>query len=140
MKKNKNNQDAPHVIHCSMHYVPRARSVFLINSHGIFYRLGHSFRGCSVQEALHQLSSVILRRSTPLDLSFFICKMRLLKFIRSGILGPEFMGPQDVCGWRSMTSLKIGAKFCGCVCAFFLEESLQLSSETQSSVWSKMKK
>lgn len=120
---------------------PKECSLFLINSHGVFLQTVPFIRGAAAfRQILPQLSSVILRRSAPLDLSFFICKMKLLKFIRSGILGPEFTGPQEVCGWRSVTPQKISAKFCGCMCAFFLEGSLQLSSETQSSVWSKMKK
>lgn len=49
-------------------------------------------------------------------------------------------GPHEVCGWRTMTPLKVSAKFCGCIYKFFLEESLYLSSETQSSVWSKKEK
>lgn len=78
---------------------------------------------CSVQAGRLCLSLLgDLEQVPSLDLGFFIRKMTLLRFIRSGILGPEFMGPQEVCGCRSMTPLKISARFWGCTCAFFLEE------------------
>lgn len=75
--------------------LPEVCSTVLINSQSICYRQLHLFREinkCTVQEG-STLAGWSWEGQQSLDLNFFICKMKLLKFIRSGILGPEFHGP-----------------------------------------------